>query len=133
MEVIINRCYGGYGLSHKAVMKYAELKGIKLYPYIDDATKRVYGKEATFDNPRICLHYSTKPASNEKELNDNYFSERDIERTDKILIQVIKELGEEANSRHAKLKIVYIPDGIDYEIDEYDGIETIREKHRTWS
>ena len=33
MKVVINACYGGFGLSHKAIMRYAELKGFKLYPW----------------------------------------------------------------------------------------------------
>ena len=32
MKVVINACYGGFGLSEKAVMRYAELKGLTLYP-----------------------------------------------------------------------------------------------------
>ena len=36
MKIVINICYGGFGLSHKGMMKYAELKGLKLYPYKDD-------------------------------------------------------------------------------------------------
>jgi len=33
----------------------------------------------------------------------------------------------------ADLKIVEIPDGTNYEIDEYDGNEHVAEVHRTWS
>jgi hypothetical protein len=42
-------------------------------------------------------------------------------------------LGAEANGRYAQLKIVTIPDGIEWEIEEYDGNEHIAEQHRTWS
>lgn len=31
MKVVINACYGGFGLSHEAVLRYAEIKGITLY------------------------------------------------------------------------------------------------------
>ncbi len=30
-EIVINKCFGGFGLSHKAIMRYVKLKGIKLY------------------------------------------------------------------------------------------------------
>lgn len=54
-------------------------------------------------------------------------------RTDPALIKVVKKLGEEANDEYAELKIVEIPDGTKFEIDDYDGIETIHEVHRSWS
>ena len=37
------------------------------------------------------------------------------------------------NGKHATLKIVKIPDGVEWEIEEYDGREWISEKHRTWN
>jgi hypothetical protein len=30
------------------------------------------------------------------------------------------------------LEIVEIPDDVEYTIEEYDGLEHIAEKHRTW-
>lgn len=53
-------------------------------------------------------------------------------RTDTKLIECVETLGEEANGRWARLAVVEIPDDVDWEIDNYDGIETIREKHRSW-
>lgn len=41
-------------------------------------------------------------------------------------------LGEAADGGCASLKVVEIPDGTDYEIGEYDGMEHVAEKHRTW-
>jgi len=134
-KIVINKCYGGFGLSHKAVMRYAEIKGIKLYPYLDDITKNIYKERATFDNPEIFVNYTTKPKkrdSSDKWINDNYFSLYNIERTDPALIQVVSEMGNEANSRHSELKIVNVPDGVEWEIEEYDGFESIHEKHRSW-
>ncbi len=149
MEIVINKCYGGFGLSHKAVMKYAELKGLTLYPWIDDISKRAYGDKATLDNPSFGIHYTLVPKEEYdkiiqeeykesvsierfKKSNSLYFSERGIARDDPLLIQIVKSLGEEANGKHAELKIVSIPDNIDWKISEYDGMETIEEKHRSW-
>ena len=39
MKVVINDCYGGFSLSYEAVMRYAELKGFKLYAYVDKYDK----------------------------------------------------------------------------------------------
>ena len=57
----------------------------------------------------------------------------DINRDDPVLIQVVEEFGPLANDRCSELKIVEIPDGTNWEIDEYDGIETVHEVHQYWS
>lgn len=55
-------------------------------------------------------------------------------RTNPKLVEVVERLGSERASGHfAKLKVIEIPDGIDWVIDDYDGIETVHEKHRSWS
>jgi hypothetical protein len=36
MKVILNKCFGGFGISPKAYKLYAEKKGIELYPYVED-------------------------------------------------------------------------------------------------
>ena len=56
----------------------------------------------------------------------------DIERDDPFLVKVVESLGEAADGRHADLHIVSIPEGVDWQIEEYDGKEWIAEKHRTW-
>jgi hypothetical protein len=44
----------------------------------------------------------------------------------------VEDLGDKASNWAAKLEVVEIPDGVEWEIDEYDGIETVDEKHRSW-
>ena len=56
-----------------------------------------------------------------------------IDRHDPGLVEVVELLGKKADGDCAKLKIVEIPDDVDYEIQEYDGNEWVAEKHRTWS
>ena len=113
MEIVINKCFGGFGISHDAMLRYAEIKGLVLA-----FKKSQYGSYE---------YYLDKIMD-----NDHYFWYGKIERTDPALIQVVKELGEKANGDYASLEVVKIPDGINYEIDEYDGIETIHESHRSW-
>lgn len=142
MKVVINKCFGGFGLSNKALKKLAKLQqGIDLYFYkqtkydfndgINEYTKINENDKESFTHPM------TKNLGNVvNELpEDFYFSRWDLERdrSNSLLIQVVEELGDEANGDYAKLKIVEIPDGTEYEIDEYDGMESIEEKHRSWS
>ena len=57
----------------------------------------------------------------------------DIKRDDPDLIEVIEELGPMSYGDCAELKIVEIPDNVEWEIEEYDGTEWVSEVHRTWS
>jgi hypothetical protein len=83
-KIVINRCYGGFGLSYDAL----QALGIE--------------------------------------------SEHDIERDDPKLVAVVESMGDKANSRNSQLIVVEIPDDVQYFIDEYDGMECIRENHRVW-
>jgi len=60
------------------------------------------------------------------------FWDYDAERDDPILVSIVEEYGESADGNCAQLKVVEIPDDVEWEIDEYDGFEHIAEKHRTW-
>lgn len=57
----------------------------------------------------------------------------EIKRDDPLLIQVVEELGDGADTRVSSLKIVEIPDGVEWIVEEYDGSEWIAEEHRTWA
>jgi hypothetical protein len=55
------------------------------------------------------------------------------DRTNEKLIKCIEKIGaEKASGQLAKLKIIEIPNGIDYEIGSYDGLESVYEKSRRW-
>ena len=57
----------------------------------------------------------------------------DIQRDCPYLVQVVEELGEAAWGDHAELKVVTIPDDVEWTVHEYDGVEWVAEAHRTWS
>ncbi len=63
---------------------------------------------------------------------DKDFYSRDIARDDPALVQLVEEGRSEYEGRCASLKVVEIPDDVDWEIAEYDGNEWVAEKHRTW-
>jgi hypothetical protein len=111
MKIVINDQYGGFGLSDEAIREYL---------------RRAYGKDALREegpDQYGFFHFW---------VNDEYVHESNIERDDLILIEVIEEMGEKANGRYSNLKIVEIPDDVDWYIEEYDGMEHIAEYHRTW-
>jgi len=57
----------------------------------------------------------------------------DIARDCPYLVQVVETLGDRADTDYSELKIVEIPDGVQWEIHDYGGSEWIAEKHRVWS
>ena len=63
---------------------------------------------------------------------DDYQIGRELERDDKYLVQTVEELGDLASGKYSALEVVEIPDGVEWEIEEYDGFETIHELHRSW-
>lgn len=90
-KVVINKCFGGFGLSKKALSAYKELSGL------------------------------------------NIKHDCEIYRADPYLIQVVEEMGEYSWGNYAELKIIEIPDDVEWEICEYDGLEHVAEVHRKWS
>ena len=71
-------------------------------------------------------------AKKDLSLPSEYFHSYDYERTDPLLIEAIETLGKEANGDSANLAIIEIPNDMDWYIDEYDGMESIHENHRSW-
>jgi len=61
-------------------------------------------------------------------IEDKYYPKRD----DSNLVECVEFLKEKANGKWANLKIVEIPDNIDWVIEEYDGKEWVAERHQTW-
>jgi len=56
-----------------------------------------------------------------------------IARDHPLLVQVVKMLGKKANGKYGELKIVEIPDNVEWEIhDSEEGLEWVAEEHRTW-
>lgn len=54
-------------------------------------------------------------------------------RSEPKLIAAIEKVGlDKSGDGGTELDIVDIPDGIEWHIHEYDGIEHVAESHRTW-
>lgn len=153
MKVAINKCFGGFSLSPLATKRILEMEGRPCYFFVQDikqgldsdfipVTTEEAGKALTFyaftiPNPNEILKNKSwdKLTEEEKRARNELYSAvcpREYERDDLTLVRCIEELGEKANGRCAEIKIVEIPDGVDYQIEEYDGNEHVAEKHRTW-
>jgi hypothetical protein len=145
MKVVINACYGGFGLSPEAEL-WLYKKGYKgegfACPVSKYFSKRdegsILGKESTLQRWRE--YKKDKGKSKRSSFVTTFTSDekfvlcgRDIERDHPLLIECVETLKEKANGLCAKLKIVEIPDNVEFEIDEYDGKESIGEQHRSWS
>lgn len=108
MKVVINRCWGGFDLSFEAYKLVAERKG--WLHAVDD-----------WENDYWIISSNVHSVAS------------DLDRNDPDLIAVVEQLGNKANGDHSELKIVNIPDDVDWYIHDYDGMEKVHEHHREWS
>ena len=67
-----------------------------------------------------------------KDITDESFWYYDIPRDCPVLIAMFEEQGTAMNGKFSDLKIVEIPDDVNWYIVEYDGLEHVAERHRTW-
>ena len=89
MKVVINKCFGGFGLSKEAY-KFLNIPWDGYgYDFMDD-------------------------------------------RSNSTLVKCVEALGDKASGELSHLKVVEIPDDVEWEIAEYDGLESVVEKHREW-
>ena len=117
MKVVINSSYGPFSLSVEAHTLYAKLKG---YNLIKDGN----------DDDDFWTFY--KNEESEENIIDDWL----FDRSDPYLVQVVETLGEKSShGKNCKLKVVEIPDGIKWYIDnrEQGGGEWVAERHRTWN
>lgn len=64
--------------------------------------------------------------------SESEFRKEELRRDDRDLVTAVEEMQEKAGGNWSELKIVEVPDDVEWEIHEYDGWEWVAEKHRTW-
>ena len=150
MKIILNKCYGGFGVSTEAYQLYARKKGFELYPYIhigrymtgntdECCFKKIEWKNIMFSNIATIRYFYLKKDYGDKiseedfeEIDDDYIRIDESYRTDPVLIDVVEELGVYASGLGSKLIVVDIPDDLDYVIDKKDGFEVLHQRVQTW-
>lgn len=104
-KVAYNNCYGGFCLSREAILRAREISGD---PKWGGATIKgdIY--------------------SNGDLVESDYGIIEKIKRHDKVLVQVVEELGSTtASGSCAEIALEVLPLGVSYHIDNYDGNETV--------
>lgn len=116
MKVVVNRCWGGFGLSDEAAELCIE-RGMTVSSNWQDKADFIYNRSEKYGYK----YYASQGDTLEF-------------RTNPIVTNVVEELGEKSWGPHAKLEIVDIPyDRLDgWYIDEYDGKERINQEHMSW-
>ncbi len=111
-KIVINKSYEQFFVSHKAFIRLRELGQTEALQEIDRGA-----------------YWPLAAGPEEPSLNRCGAL---IPRDDERLVQVVEELRAAANGHAADLKVVEIPDGVQWVIDKTDGVEHVSEVHRTW-
>ena len=106
-KVVLNSCFGGFGLSKDAVQLLRDKHGLNIFSdhgYVDNED---FGIE-----------------------DDNM----EAYRMDHRLISVVQDLGmDKASGSHAALRVVKVPDDVvdvhGWHISDYDGCENVHQDH----
>lgn len=150
MKILVNKCYGGFGVTVEVIKELVKMGS----DAIESETPKSYygGENENYKGAKDWEQEWNEDFKGYKSIGDGFLahergyniykdgiihnlkSRYDNElRTNKDLIAVVESIGvEKASDTFAKLAIVDVPDDIEWEIDDYDGMETVREKHRTW-
>jgi hypothetical protein len=98
-KIVLNRCYGGFGVSEKAV-EWLQANGA--------SSEKVRVQDSGLTSAKwvytVCV----------------------LERHDPLLVKCVETLGEEASGDSAALEVVEIDQPM-YRISEYDGAESIEQ------
>ena len=142
MKIVINTQYGGFGLSKENMQRYCDIKGIKcwieddnIYSGLGLFTVWTVPPEERIEEKEGESYYEMTQEQHQ-EYNELYVSQTlsdyNIARNDPALVQLVEE-NPGKFGRFSNLKVVEIPDDVEWTIEEYDGREWVAEVHRTWS
>ncbi len=128
MKVVVNNCYGRFGLSPKAQERYWGLKGKQVFFYVSEYGAKKARKASADANPLLvhALFKDYGPLVNLAEVpREELARSETIERHDPVLVRVVEEMGKAADGWRARLTVIEIPDGVNYIIRDYNGKEWV--------
>lgn len=114
-SIVINTKSGAkFNLSHRAQIAYADRTGL------------------TYDLRDREDRYATATKGRYVVVAGDPYWYTKIDRDDKILVDIVRELKDEASDSNCTLSIVSIPTDVSWRIESLNGEEWIVEKHRVW-
>lgn len=119
MKVVINSCFGGFSISLDAA-RHMAARGCEV------AKKEVEEFDTKTADP-------SKQSGFEQRHGLRWYGYLAVPRNSPHLVAAVEQLGDAASGEMADLRIVEIPDDVQWGIEEYDGNEHAAESHRTWS
>jgi hypothetical protein len=140
-KVAINACHGGFRLSDAAFIEFMRRKGITVYADPQPLGSNFW-KTPLSEQPEILrTEWYRVPAERKDEYHAAGKAAGQVyqhdwlgsdKRDDPDLIAVLEQFGDDARTKVSAPDIVEIPADVEWQIDEYDGLEWVAEKHRTW-
>lgn len=116
MKVVINKCHGGFGFSKEAYDYLGlEWDGYGFVGYFSKIYDVLFSEDEEYKKGLWCKDWYK------------------LLRCHPKVIECVETLGEEvASGGGSELKVVEIPDGIEWFVNEVAGKEWIEEEHRIW-
>lgn len=140
MKLVINRCFGGFGVSRDALVLLAATS----CPHVSRHEPEAYYGGEKFGDWRAQFAKDMErpidgPFSRHLIIEGKIICDEhrpDAARGCPHLVALMETMckpdDDRVSSQLAKLAIVEVPDGVEYVIDEYDGQESVEEAHRSW-
>lgn len=125
-KVVYNSCYGGFGFRSEI---------IKWVRDNEEELKKVYN-DADVENLVEATIKGEKYDDGSGPKTTDGVSTFNIWRDNDLLADIVDgetDYSGMINTRHSSLRVAEVPDGVEWVIDEYDGVETVKEKTRSFS
>lgn len=138
MKIAVNACFGGFRLSRAAIVALA----VTDCPHIERHDPEQYyngngrnpdWREQFEEDMRreVGRIFGPPLVLDGKIITDEHRSGGDA-RACPRLVSVVEAMGKDASDTVADIRIVEIPDQIQFTIEEYDGNEHVAQVHQTW-